>query len=74
MTLSEVKALTFDVFAPSSTIGAPSFARGNSSARRKDCRSIGPRLPMPGALALVPRWLVSCRQECPGPISMLYTA
>jgi hypothetical protein len=79
MALSEVKALTFDVFGTVVDYRGTIIREGELFNQAKGLQVDWAQfadacLPMPGALALVPRWLVSCRQDGPGPIWMPYTA
>lgn len=54
MTIADVKALTFDVFGTVVDYRSTIIAEGEQLNRDK----IGQLLPMPGAVATVPLWIV----------------
>ncbi len=74
MALSDVKALTFDVFGTVVDYRGTIIREGERLNQVKGLQVDWRSLPMPGVLDIAPRSIVSCREECPGPISMPYTA
>ena len=74
MTTSTIKALAFDVFGTVVDYRGTIIHEGNSSTERKDCMCIGLSLRMPGVLAIVPHWIESCSEHCPGQTLMPYIA